>query len=146
MFVHPTFKIVCLSLLLFAATALAPDLSGQAATGEERKALLREAQRDAEQYISILRPKLFDDLQGKEAKIYRQIQFRVSDEDADWRAGSMKVDGSRLIEIDVGYVRKVEMLAEAVVLEEALDKPILVPYIRYVAISKHNSVSGPLFL
>ena len=122
------------SLACFLPLAI-PDsqLLAQSPSESERKDVLADARKGAEDYIRVLRPVLFRSLEGSEAKAYREIQFRVSEDDWAWKTSSSTEDGIPSVEVDVGFVRKIEMLAEAQLLEQILNKPVLIPYIRYVA-------------
>jgi hypothetical protein len=129
-----------LAILPYLAFFSSP-LKAQAVSERERRELLAQSQKNAEEYVRAIRPPMFSGLRGEEATIYRDIKFRVSDDDAAWRTSSYVEDGTRIVEMDVGYVRKVEMLAEAVMLESMLDKQVLIPYIRYVAKSLNDKAT-----
>jgi hypothetical protein len=44
-------------------------------------------------------------------------------------------DGTRIVEINEGYGRQIEMLAEAEMIEGQQDRPVLIPYIQYAVLS-----------
>jgi hypothetical protein len=108
---------------------------------QQREEDLHASHEDIERFIAILRPVLFGNLSGNEAEIYKQIQFRVTDLDYPSRAGSLIEDGTRIVEIDEGYGREIEMMAEALLIEGAQNRPVLIPYIRYVVVSWRNKSS-----
>jgi len=102
---------------------------------KEHQADLQAAAATIDKMINVLRPALFGNLPGSEAKIYEQITFRVSKEEAVSQAGSWVDDGKRIVEIDEGYGRQIEMMAEAQLIENQLNRPVLIPYIQYVVLS-----------
>jgi len=106
------------------------------AAGQESKAErekdLRSSAATVREIINKIRPHLFGGLTGKEATIYNKITFRVTERDTLSEAGSMIEDGTRIVEIDEGYGRQIEMMGEAMLIENELKRPILVPYTRYV--------------
>lgn len=124
-------------LALFLLTGLYAH--GQQATGAELQALNKQARERAQAYIDEIRPKLFADLPPKEKQIYDRIKFRLTEDNAAWETGgSVNEHGDRFVRIDVGYVRKIEMLAEAVRLEGSTGQEVLIPYIAYVARSMNE--------
>jgi hypothetical protein len=106
----------------------------QQPTAEERKALLQESTSRAEQYISMIRPQVFRNLTGRERSIYNEIHFEVTKDDSAWEAdGKINADGERVVRIDVGYFRSIEMMTDAVFLEELRNQSFLAKYVRYAA-------------
>ena len=112
------------------------QLRAQEPNQQQRDEDISATHKDIETFIERLRPPLFDGLTGADARIYKEINFRVVDKDDPSRAGSLREDGSRIIEIDIGYGRKIEMMAEALIIEQAQNRPVLVPYIKYVALNR----------
>jgi hypothetical protein len=108
---------------------------GQETSQAEHEKDLAASVATIQKVINTVRPALFGGLTGSEAKVYKEITFRVSDREAHALAGSVMEDGTRIVEIDEGYGREIEMLAEAMLIEQAQNRPVLVPYIRYVALS-----------
>jgi hypothetical protein len=94
---------------------------------------LQESKARVQSYVDQIRPKLFADLTAPEEKIYRTISFRVSTKDEASSAISLIEDGRPVIEIGVGYGREMEMMAEALLIENAQKRAVLVPYAQYVA-------------
>jgi hypothetical protein len=135
-------------LVLLIADAITPCSTtlalAQKATGAELEQLRRDAHRAAQQYIDTVRPRLFSDLSASEERVYREISFVISDDDIAWEtSGSLSSDGERSVTIDIGYVRKLEMFAEAERLEQKTGHDVLVPYISYVA---HSLNSGQSYI
>src|SRR5215467_12219606 len=94
-------------------------------TAAQRKKDLQDAQKHIQSYVDAIRPKLFVNLTEPEAKIYRSITFRVTDNDrASSAVGSIE-DGQRIIEVGEGYGRQIEMMAEALIIEGAQKRPVL---------------------
>jgi hypothetical protein len=125
-------KCIVSVLLLFLLTSLYAH--GQQATGKDLQELNKQAREQAQSYIDDIRPKLFADLPPNEKQIYDRIKFRLTEDNAAWETGgSVNDHGDRFISLDVGYVRKIEMLAEAVRLEGSTKHEVLIPYIGYVA-------------
>ena len=103
---------------------------------QEHQAGLKRDVAAIEKTINVLRPALFDNLTGSEAKIYKQIVFHVSNAETISEAGSwVDDDGKRTVEIAEGYGRQIKMMAEAELIEDQLKKPVLIPYIQYVVVS-----------
>jgi hypothetical protein len=102
---------------------------------------IRATHRNIEEFVEKLRPPLFGGLTGSEAKIYNEITFRVTDKDIASRAGSLREDGTRVVEIDIGYGREIEMMAEALIIEQAQGRPVLIPFIRYVVLAWDRKAS-----
>jgi hypothetical protein len=75
-----------------------------------------------------------------EDRIYAETEFRTSVEDNAWYARSGTDSSGRYVLIDVGYSRKIELLTDALLLEQRYSREVLVPYIRYVAasVAKNN--------
>jgi len=122
-----------LQTMLLCIAVLAQGRAQESA--QQHQADLRASVATLEKIISVLRPALFGNLTGSEAKIYKEITFRVSDQEALSRADSRLDDGTRIVEIDEGYGRQIEMMAEAEMIENQQDRPVLVPYIQYVVLS-----------
>lgn len=124
-----------------------PLANGQQATGSELQKLTQQAHRDAQQYVDLIVPKLFANLPPHDLEIYRQIRTNLTDNNNAWQTqGGIDNVGDRYINIDVGYIRKLEMFAEAVRLEESTGREVLVPYIAYVAHSlnaKQTYIKSP---
>jgi hypothetical protein len=100
---------------------------------QEHQAHLKASVAAIDKMINVLRPALFDNLTGSEAKTYKQIAFHVSNEEVLSEAGSwVDDDGKRTVEIAEGYGRQIQMMAEAELIEDQLKKPVLIPYIQYV--------------
>lgn len=114
---------------------LCSPLYSQEPSRQQHDADIRATHKNIEEFIEKLRPVLFGGLSGTDAKIYKEIAFRVTDDDVGSRAGSLREDGSRVIEIDIGYGREIEMMAEALIIEQEQGRPVLIPYIRYVALA-----------
>jgi hypothetical protein len=110
---------------------ISPRVEAQESAAQHQKDLA-DAQRHVQDYVDAIRPKLFADLSPPEARIYKSIEFRVTDKDEASSALS-SYDERRVIEIGVGYGRQIEMMAEAVIIEGAQHRPVLIPYARYVA-------------
>jgi hypothetical protein len=107
----------------------------QEPSAEQRRLDLQDSRKNIEGFLSAIRPALFGNLTGDEAATYQQIEFRVTDDDYASHAGSLIEDGTRVVEVGVGYGREIEMMAEALYIEQVQNRPVLIPYIRYVALS-----------
>jgi len=118
---------VCVGVLI-----LSSQLHAQEPSQQQHDADVRATHRDIEEFVEKIRPPLFGGLTGADARIYKEITFRVTDKDIASRAGSLPEDGTRVVEIDIGYGREMEMMAEALLIEQAQNRPVLIPYIRYV--------------
>jgi hypothetical protein len=136
---------IVLHAVLLCATMLGQGFA-QEPSEQQRQADIQASVATLEKIINLLRPALFGNLTGVEAKIYKQITFHVSDQEALSRADSRLDDGTRIVEIDEGYGRQIEMMAEAEVIESQQNRPVVVPYIRYVVLSwRHHAtfIKGP---
>ncbi len=120
---------LALGLLIFCCCC---QVSAQEPSEQQRRADIKAVHERVEGYIRAIRQALFGGLTGHDAEIYKEIVFRVTDKDLPSRAGSWPEDGTRIVEIDIGYVREMEMLAEAILIEQEQNRPVLIPYIRYV--------------
>jgi hypothetical protein len=118
----------CFLLLLSTCLGLKAQESA-----DERKKDLQAAKKHIQSYVDAIRPKLFVNLTEAEAKIYQSISFRVTDNDHASSAVGAIEDGQRIIEIGEGYGRQIEMMAEALIIEGVQNRPVLVPYAKYVA-------------
>jgi YEATS family len=108
---------------------------------QEHQKDLRASADTAARIINAVRPAVFGNLSGTEARVYKEIIFRVSDQPAPSRASSILEDGTRVVEINEGYARAIEMLAEAMLVEQAQNRPVLIPYIRYFVRSRNQHAS-----
>lgn len=131
---HHLFLLVAFLLIRQIALLFVASPEAQGPTAAEREKLLEESAKAAEQYIAVVRPQAFRNLTGKEREIYEQITFKVTKDDSAWESSSfIDKDGERVVEIDVGYVRSIEMMVDAFLLEELRNQEFLADYIRYVA-------------
>lgn len=106
----------------------------QAPSPAERQKLLQESIKAAEKYVAVVRPQVFRNLTGREHTIYDAITFEITDLDSAWQAsGSVDPNGDRFVKIDVGYVRSIEIMTDALFLEELRNQEFLSRYVRYVA-------------
>ncbi|PYX10893.1 MAG: hypothetical protein DMG88_00830 [Acidobacteria bacterium] len=90
------------------------------------------------QYIETIRPYLFGNLPTSEMAIYQKISFRVTTVEAPWKATSGKEYGTRVVEVDEGAQRQMEILSAALIIEIMQNREVLIPYLRYVAMSMNN--------
>ena len=122
------------SPLLFTVFLLqAITLAQQPPSPAERQKLIDESIGDAQQIISNIRPVLFANLNPQERRIYDRINFRITGDNAAWSVwGFINEGGSRVIEIDIGYIQKIEMMTDALFLEQIKERDIILPYVRYV--------------
>jgi len=110
--------------------------------------LLVESREDAKKIIEATRPIIFKTLSPAGRKIYNKIRFDVPITDSGWHSVSFvdDKDGSYVTEIDVGYVRAIEMIVDASVIEQMEDRRVLAPDVRFVAseLSKKKTyIQGP---
>jgi len=126
-------------LLVLAMITIASGALYAQEPSEAQKRLDREAAaKDTRDFIAAIRPKLFGNLSGRELEIYNQIEFRVTNLEATWKAASSIDDGQRIVESDEGVARQMEILAAAIVIEQIQNRDVLIPYIRYVAMAMNR--------
>ena len=130
-------KSVALSLII---VSTCPGLLGQEPNERQRNIDRASATETTNEYISTLRPHLFGNMSTSELTIYNTITFRVTNLEATWKAASGKEDGERYVEIDEGVARQMEILAAALIIEEAQHRDVLIPYLRYVAMAQNRNV------
>jgi hypothetical protein len=114
-------------------------LPGQEPSDHQRALDLASARDQTTQYLKTVRPALFGNLSGSELTIYNKITFRVTDLEATWKAAGGKEDGVRFVEIDEGVARQMQILAAALIIEKMQNRNVLIPYLRYVAMSMHDN-------
>jgi hypothetical protein len=119
-----------------------PPAVAQEPSEAQRQQDLHEMVKFTEKSIELIRPHLFSGLTGQDLKVYREIEvFRVSDKDTLSRSSSGWEDGQRAVIIDVGYERQIFAMAQAYMIEIIENKPVVIPYIRYVITSWHDHAS-----